>query len=395
MANIEYNKNYNNTFAPNLLKLTDENSERQDNKVYNNKKGVLLYEDTSKQIFLKEELQVKNYVQCFKYNSSILEVAKSSGYDGEGYDNPRWLISSAYNYNVDIPFYMYIEDIWVPKINGVSDNNAYIRMNKGYFAFIGSKDLIESGDSEVSQKEGYIASISISLNRQEDSQIISKFRLTEVEGYNLSYLTGSEQEALLKKYGITSYLSSSKRVKSIYKLSLDGVSSWASPPYKDEGFGYDIDFFVNKEFNTFFNLSIGLSRYSNEDKYISESNTYKIPTKVVIQNRLIWVLTGLGWNDTAQTLPNFLSVHQVDLAYYPMQIWCPDQNYLTWTITTIGMRWELENNDIWGNGFRYLKWKCNTKNLPIGYVFYFTLNLFYNKGDVSYSASHVCQIVIE
>lgn len=121
--------------------------ERQDNKVYNNKEGVLLYEDTSKQIFLKEELQVKNYVQCFKYNSSILEVVKSSGYDGEGYDNPRWLISSAYNYNVDIPFYMYIEDIWVPKINGVNDNNAYIRMNKGYFAFIGSKDLIESGDS--------------------------------------------------------------------------------------------------------------------------------------------------------------------------------------------------------------------------------------------------------
>ena len=36
-----------------------------------NKEGVLLYEDTSKQIFLKEELQVKNYVQCFKYNSSI------------------------------------------------------------------------------------------------------------------------------------------------------------------------------------------------------------------------------------------------------------------------------------------------------------------------------------
>lgn len=395
MANIEYNKNYNNTFAPNLLKLTDENSERQDNKVYNNKEGVLLYEDTSKQIFLKEELQVKNYVQCFKYNSSILEVVESSGYDGEGYDNPRWLISSAYNYNVDIPFYMYIEDIWVPKINGVNDNDAYIRMNKGYFAFIGSKDLIKSGDSEVSQKEGYISSISISLNRQEDSQIISKFRLTEVEGYNLSYLTGSKQEALLKKYGITSYLSSSKRVKSIYKLSLDGVSSWASLSYKDEGFGYDIDFFAKKEFNTFFNLSIGLSRSSNEDGYIFESNTYNIPTKVIIQNRLIWVLTGLGWNDTAQTLPNFLSVHQVDLAYYPMQIWCPDQNYLTWTVTTIGMRMDLENNDIWGNGFRYLKWKCNTKNFPVGYVFYFTLNLFYNKGDISYSASHVCQIIIE
>ena len=71
MAEIEYNKKYNNTFAPNLLKLTNENSERQDNKVYNNEKGVLLYEDAFKQIFLKEELQVKNIVNVLNLHIQV------------------------------------------------------------------------------------------------------------------------------------------------------------------------------------------------------------------------------------------------------------------------------------------------------------------------------------
>lgn len=398
MAEIEYNKKYNNTFAPNLLKLTNENSERQDNKVYNNEKGVLLYEDAFKQIFLKEELQVKNYCKCFKPAYPSLALTFGTGRLNNKPNNYVY----GYLYSYDYPIRLYLRDIWVIRVDNrvglESDRSAYLQMNSGYICFASDEKLVQSADSEINYTEGYISSISLSKNNSEETNILSKVRVSKIQE-NFEYMTVAEQRTALGKYNVnTPY--TSQRVISLYKISLDGPSKeypgYPNPGYVDAGFGYDIDYFVEKTYNESFEVSINTSRrYKEEDTYYQyENNTFKIPVQVIMQNRLIWILTGLGWAGDIQGDFNYLVGPANADAKLGMQVWCPDQNYLIWTVTSVDSNFSLEVNEVWGNNcYRYMKWSANTQ--AKGHIGYVTINFYYNKGDISYSASYGCQLLSE
>ena len=74
MATLDYNKKFNNNYIPNLLKVTDFESVRQNNDLIDNVAGVKLFENQEQQIYLKEVFQVKNYAKCFSISSTLQAI---------------------------------------------------------------------------------------------------------------------------------------------------------------------------------------------------------------------------------------------------------------------------------------------------------------------------------
>ena len=395
MATLDYNKKFNNNYIPNLLKVTDFESVRQNNDLIDNVAGVKLFENQEQQIYLKEVFQVKNYAKCFSI-SSTLQASYASRIDTNG--RPRNMVyASLYSYsgNENAPLQLTLRNFWVAKLgtkveNGqtvsiVNEDKSYILMNKGYLCFYAPKNLVSNyDDSTINQQEGYISSVNFVMNASQDSEgILSKFAINSIDIQHMDY---QSQRDLLDSLGFSSPYSDSYRGVQLYAITLDGTGLL----WDEIGGGYDIPFFAKKEYNDC-RLDINTSRNWLEDgSYKYESNIFQVPVKLTLQNELIQFLT--DYSTWGSIVEQYVSKAQGSGWYSHFQVWCPDQTYLSFVINQVEIKATIEEQN-W-NPYRYVKFSFNIDNKNVGDIMYLTFVFTYSKGDVYYQKTHGIKITV-
>ena len=322
-----------------------------------NEVGKEIYQEEDVALYLKNQLTMNNYVDCFSFHDELFCVFCS---EGERYVlNPS---ETKFDFEAE-KLIISIQNIWRAKYGGDSpeEGQGYLTIASSYFAIGGVKNLIEKSydKDNINKIEGYCSKMAISLDTTED-EIMNFLRLTEIFLQN-NKSQAQETSELKSKYNIiwnNTYYESILNIIDFNKIINN----------------YNINFF-NSKVLTKSTLDLTFKRLDSQTNEEIEQ-VYNFPIEFRFKNKLIQICNG-------DINSNSLSFNiNKDNLHLMFMLWCPDLSYFNYTINNI--QGSLVNPEVVDFGFSYklFKFTFNLDNYDGGESFYYILNCFYNQGEV-------------
>lgn len=343
-------------FIPNRISVLNKNNIVA---VSKNEINREIYQVEDITLFLKEQLQMNNFVDCFSLNDDLFFIACSSGKIIDG-QNTSLLNTDLTKFDFTLgQLNIYIQSLWRAYYKGsIEEGNGYLSIPVAYFAIGGVKNIIykEYDKSSVDLNEGYLDYITFIKDTEED-EIMNYFNITSIA---LQDKESQETETaeLLNKYDI---IWNNKYYEiQLYKIDFDRIIR-----------NYSLDFFKEKILTQSY---LNLNFVKNNSQGEQEQNTYKYPINLTISNKLVQICNGdLSDNNI------YFEINSSNLILR-LLLWCPDNNYLNYTVNNYLEDLVEPEVEDFGFSYKLFTFTFNIDNYVGGESFYYTLNCFYNQG---------------
>ena len=411
MENVIWNDKHKGLYSPKELSFEDkEGNPIQSNyrdTIIENKEENFVRKTENEEVYQVEEYITKDRIYCFNISDIRFVAGRNKFFDGERKNQNLFYSASRY-WGRENLFRIDLRNIWRPYLVGlgkkdengkpikvdISQDIGTLAFNEGYFAIIcnkkyfyppywGGSEQVEGLEEEegLFQAEGTRVNLLLSNLSEDDLEIFSKISFTDLT-HTLYGKTPEEQRTYLNDNYNISYLDN---YRAIYfgKVSLDGRGGFSDLK------NFDMPFFAEKEMEgMIINMSILKKVYGGS----YEIGRIEIPTALNVKNQLIEIMT--PYSSAAFDSDFFYVYKTVNEGWTShFQVWCPDQQYLTYTCNQINIKANMEEKVF--DQFRYLKYSFNIKDKKLEDKFYLTYMFEYNKGEISTKRTYQIEITVK